>query len=177
MSEHEHDHDEEQQARRPRVVDKRISARPADAATEQRPEPGAPAESEETFRPPPPAEPEPAAAAPEGEGPAADPADERVWTPEQEAEAQRIVDEIDRVPARDWVVSSAMNLVNVAGVKLDRGDLAGAQLAIDALSGILNETGSRLGDAHPGLRQVLAQLQMAYAQVIQNPGGTPGAPG
>jgi hypothetical protein len=176
MTEHEHDHDEEQQARRPRVVDKRISARPADAAPQERPAPPAPGEPEETFRPPPRAETEPPAA-PETAGPTADPGDERVWTPEQEAEAQRIVDEIDRVPARDWVVSSAMNLVNVAGVKLDRGDLPGAQLAIDALSGILNETGSRLGDAHPGLRQVLAQLQMAYAQVIQSPGDTRGAPG
>jgi hypothetical protein len=175
MTDEQHEHDEEQQERsRPRVVDKRISARKESDPPPPQTDPAPPAEpgpapvdtpDDETFRPP-------ADETPDAGGPAG----EAVWTPEQEAEAQRIVAEIDRVAARDWVVNAAMNLVNVASVKLDRGDGAGAQLTIDALAGILEKTGARLGDAEGPLRQVLAQLQMAYAgSVAGGPGPGPSA--
>jgi hypothetical protein len=54
--------------------------------------------------------------------------------------------------------------VEVASVKLETGDLAGAQMAIDAFDGIVKGVGTRLGDAEGPMRSVLAQLQMAYAQ-------------
>ena len=46
-------------------------------------------------------------------------------------------------------------------------------LAIDALSAILEKVGSRLGEAEAPLRQTLAQLQMAYAQMAAKPPGPP----
>jgi hypothetical protein len=95
-----------------------------------------------------------------------------MWTPEQEDEARRMVEEIRRVPSADWVLSSMMTLVNVASVKLEAGDLEGAQLAIDALTGILDAAGSRLGGNETPLRQVATQLKMAYAQAA-----TPGTGG
>jgi hypothetical protein len=92
-----------------------------------------------------------------------------VWTPEQEEQAQRIAEELARTPGKDLVVTFAMNFVEVASVKLDAGDLEGAQLAIDAFSGILSAVGPRLGDAEGPMRSVLAQLQMAYAQRASAP--------
>jgi hypothetical protein len=146
--------------RRPRVVDKRVSA--GGQAAEERPEP-APATTSpppSTQRPPTP----PPEAGPQEAGP-----QEGLWTPEQEAEAMRVVEEIARVPARDWIADSAVRLANVAGVKLDRGDLAEAQLAIDALAALIAQVGARLGEAETPLRQTLAQLQLAFAQSAASP--------
>lgn len=88
----------------------------------------------------------------------------QVWTPEQEEQARRIAEELARTPGPDLVVTFAMNFVEVASVKLEAGDLAGAQLAIDAFEGIVSKVGARLGEAEGPMRSVLAQLQMAYAQ-------------
>jgi hypothetical protein len=92
------------------------------------------------------------------------PPGEEVWTPEQEAEAQRMAEEIARTPSLDWVVQTAVTLANVAGTKMQLGAGADAQLAIDALSGIIDSVGARLEDAQAPLRQTLAQLQMMYAE-------------
>ena len=147
---------EEEQAERPRpkVVDKRISARPpgetkqtAEATVGSVPEP-----------PPPETDPVPPAGhAPEAPG-------ERVWTPEQEAEARRLAEEIANTPSLEWVVNTAATLGNVAGAKLDLGAAADASLAIDALAAIVNGVGPRLQGAERPLRQLLAELQLAYAQ-------------
>jgi hypothetical protein len=94
-----------------------------------------------------------------------------VWTPEAEAEARAIAEEIVRRPSADWVVNSAVSLANIAATKLEMGDPADAQLCIDALAGILKETGSKLGEVEQPLRQTLAQLQMAFAQRVAGPPG------
>lgn len=136
-----------------RVVDKRISARPDDAPSPKL-EPSSPPEPEPTPAPPT----GPATEAPPPGGP-----DEPIWTPEQEAEAQRFLQEIAQRPSLEWVVNSAVTLANVAGTKLDLGQTADAQLAIDALAGVVEKLGTRLGQAEAPLRQTLAQLQLAYA--------------
>jgi hypothetical protein len=92
------------------------------------------------------------------------PGTERVWTPEQEAEARRIVDEIARTPSLEWVLQSAVNLANVAGTKIETGAVEDASLAIDALAALINGLPGKLGDAETPLRQTLAQLQLAYSQ-------------
>jgi hypothetical protein len=147
----EHDQDEEGVERpRPRVVDKRVSARPpgSEPPPQRKPAP-------ETPRP----EPEPATQAPP-----ATPAGEPVWTPEQEEQARRLAEELARAPGRDLVVTMTMNFVEAASVKIEAGDLEGAQLAIDAFDAILKALGPRLGEAEAPLKSVLAQLQMGYAQ-------------
>ena len=96
--------------------------------------------------------------------------DERVWTPEEEAEARRVAEEIARTPSIEWVVNTAATLANVAGTKLDLGAAADAQLAIDALAGIVNSVGPRLQGAEQPIRQLLAELQLAYAQSMAGPG-------
>jgi hypothetical protein len=160
------DDDQEERERerpRPRVVDKRVSARGAEATPESKAEPSA----TEGVVVPGPRQEEPAGAPPgDRPKPARDePAQGTgVWTPEQEEQAKRLAEELARAPGRDLVVTFAMNFVEVASVKLEAGDLEGAQLAIDAFDGILKALGPRLGDAEASLRSMLAQLQMGYAQ-------------
>ncbi|HYO61037.1 MAG TPA: hypothetical protein VEU29_03975 [Actinomycetota bacterium] len=169
MRDHQDERDEEHQGERPRpkVVDKRISARAADAAPASRPNDPAPAPAgapeataDVTVGTVPEA---PQEAPPPGPG-------ERVWTPEEEAEARKMAEEIARTPSIDWVVNTAATLANVAGTKLDLGVAPDAQLAIDALAGIVNAVGPRLQGAERPLRQLLADLQLAYAQRMAGPG-------
>lgn len=156
--------DEQGERPRPKVVDKRISSRAAAPEPERSPEPEPTAEVTvgsipETSEPPPG---EPGAEAPPGG---------RVWTPEEEAEARRVAEEIARTPSIDWVINTAATLGNVAGTKLDLGAVADAQLAIDALAGIVSSVGSRLQGAERPIRQLLAELQLAYAQRAAGPPG------
>ena len=130
------------------------------------PDPATARETQGSAPPPSDATPAPdPATAPGAEGDPAEP----IWTPEQEAEAQRMVEQISKVSSRDWVADAAIRLANVAGVKLDGGDPAEAQLAIDALAGLLGSVGQHLGEAEAPLRQMLAQLQMAFAQGVMPP--------
>jgi len=158
--------EEEERPKRPefRVVDKRISARGDASAPAHTPEPAAAAPDP---IPPPstpaaPSQPEPAAGPAPQAGPAAE--GEPIWTPEQEAEAQRFIQEIGQRPSLEWVLNSAVTLANVAGTKLDLGQTADAQIAIDALAAIVEKLGPRFGQAEAPLRQTLAQLQLAYAE-------------
>ncbi len=82
--------------------------------------------------------------------------------------------QIAQTPSLEWVVNVAVTLANVAGTKLDAGAVADSRLAIDALAGIIERVGSDLGDTEAPLRQTLAHLQMAYAQVATQQG--PAAP-
>jgi hypothetical protein len=116
---------------------------------------------EERPAPSPEPPPEPPPAAPGGTG--------QVWTPEQEEQARRIAEELARAPARDLVVTFAMTFVEVASVKLESGDLPGAQMAIDAFEGVLKGLGAKLGETESAMRTVLAELQMAYAQRAMRP--------
>jgi hypothetical protein len=174
MNEDSRAEDEEQARPRPRVVDKRVSARPAEPvepppAAREEPgtppqEPGAAPQGPPGTQSEAPPHQEPAAPGPGDEAPSGD-----VWTPEREEQARRLAEELARAPARDIVVTMAMNFVEVASVKIDAGDLPGAQLAIDAFDGVVGKLGARLGDAEGPLRQMLAQLQMAYAQRATQP--------
>jgi len=171
--------DEEQEPRKSefRVVDKRISAR-GDAPSKPAPGPEPPpdADPEPVSEAPVAPAPPPAQEAPAEPGPAGGPRDQ-VWTPEQEAEARAFVEEIAQRPSLEWVVNTAVTLANVAGTKLDLGQAADAQLAIDALAALVEKLGTRLDQAEAPLRQTLAQLQLAYAQRATQPPPTAGGPG
>jgi hypothetical protein len=121
--------EEEQQSKRPKVVDKRISAGGHAPERPKAPPEPAPVQPEPPAAapPPPPASP---AAGPPGEAP--------VWTPEQEDQARQMIEEIVRVPSLDWVLNAAVNLANVAGTKIEMGAAADAQLAIDAFAALVN---------------------------------------
>lgn len=133
----------EEERPRPRVVDKRVSA---GGARPQREDTGAQARASTAETPPPVETPTTV----EQPGP-------------EDAEARAIAEEVARAPARDWVLNVAVTLANVAATKIDAGRTDEARLAIDALSGIVDAVGERLGDAGPALRQTLAQLRLEFA--------------
>ena len=166
--------EQEQERPRPRVVDKRVGSNPSSATPTEASSPTPPPAAEV----PPPADPAPpVSAVPDPEPQAAAPGPGgQVWTPEQEAEARRMAEEIAATPSLEWVVNTAVSLANIAATKLDLGDPADAALAIDALAGILDKVGDQLQNVEQPLRQTLAQLQMAYAErVTQQPPTTPSA--
>lgn len=148
---------DEQERPKPRVVDKRVSARGADT-------PG----SEPKAQPSPPA-PEPDPPTAQEPQPAAGPGPEAVWTPEQEQQAQQLARELAERPSIEWVLNLAVTLANVAGAKLDVGSPQDARLAIDTLAAIVEGVGSELQNAQQPLRQTLAQLQLAYAEAMGGP--------
>ena len=151
---------------KPRVIDKRVSAQEPGAA----PPPPPPPRPTEEAAPPQEVKSEPA---PAPDQPADVPTPAGVSTPaasqDQEAQARQIAQEIAETPSYEWVVNTAVTLANVAGTKLDLGAAADAQLAIDALGGILDALGPRLDQAEAPLRQTLAQLRLAYAERVAPP--------
>ena len=169
----ERDEEERSERPRPRIVDKRVSSRSSDASS-----PAPPATEPSPPQPPPTPEPPPATEPPQQaaspQRPSGEPgAEEQVWTPEQEAQAQQMAKEIAERPSEDWVLNVAVTLANVAGAKLDMGLAEDAGLAIDAFEALVNGVGSKLEGAEAPLRQTLAQLQMAYAQSVTAPPPAP----
>ena len=154
--------EETREPSRPRVVDKRVAHGGSGSAPKPAP---TPAPEPPAAEPTPPAQPPPPQAPPEQEERSFAP-EGQVWTPEQEAEARQIAQEIAETPSLEWVVNSAVSLANIAATKLDLGQPQDAGLAIDALNGILKEVGSKLGNVEQPLRQTLAQLQMAFAERV-----------
>lgn len=76
-----------------------------------------------------------------------------------------MADEMARIPSVEWVINVSVTLANAAGTKLNSGSVEDAGLAIDALEALVEKVGSHLDEAEAPLRQTLAQLQMAYAQM------------
>ena len=175
------DEEREEQAERsrPRIVDKRVSAR-RESGIPDAPGPESPTQPPETT-PPGPAQPStsgpgpdsPAGTAEESAPPGAEGGGERVWTPEEEAQAQQMAREIAERPSSDWVLNIAVTLANVAGAKIQLGQPEDARLAIDALEALVNGVATRIEGAEAPLRQTLAQLQLAFAQHSQPPGQPP----
>ena len=81
----------------------------------------------------------------------------------QLAEVQR---QLAETPAEVVVANHAIGLFQLAVIHLDQEqpNFAAAQLAIDAMAGIVERLGSRLGAEEAPLREALAQLQLAFVQ-------------
>jgi uncharacterized protein DUF1844 len=100
-------------------------------------------------------------------------------TPEQ---LEQLREQLASVSAAEVVAEAALSLVALAYVRLGIPpeqherfrDLEQASLLIDALGGMLAAVEGRLGPAEPSLRQALANLRMAYAEVAAH--AAPGQP-
>ncbi len=121
----------------------------------------------EPEQPAPPREQGPAG---EREGPTQELTEEELRA--QLAEVQRQVAE---TPAEVVVANHAIGLFQLAVIHLDQStpNLAAAQLAIDAMAGIVERLGSRLGDEEAPLREALSQLQLAFVQRKRSAGEPP----
>jgi hypothetical protein len=121
-------------------------------------------------------EPEPRRGEPEARPPGepSDGADE----PDEAAAAEewrRVRAAILETPAAELVANHAIGLWELAQIHLNPGTgparLDEAGLAIDAMAGIVEQLGDRLGSFAPPLREALAQLRLAYVEVQARGGG------
>ncbi len=106
---------------------------------------------------------------------------EQDLTPDQ---LEQLREQLASVPAGDVVAEAAMSLIALAYVRLGIPpeqharfrDLDAARLLIDALGGLLSATEGRLGPPEPSLRDTLANLRLAFAEVsahvAAHPAGT-----
>jgi hypothetical protein len=110
-------------------------------------------------RPIPRNEPAPASPPPDAGG---DDVDEEQF----QAELRALQEQMLRTPAAVVVANHCIGLVELAALHLgqDPPKLADAQVAIDALAGILDAVGPRLGENGPALTQALTQMRMAFVE-------------
>lgn len=95
---------------------------------------------------------------------------EQDLTPDQ---LEQLREQLASVSAADVVAEAAMSLIALAYVRLGIPpeeherfrDLDQARLLVDALGGMLAATEGRLGAPEPSLRDALASLRMAFAEV------------
>ena len=111
---------------------------------------------------------EPAAPPPPAAGPPGGP-DAEMDEEELQAELRAMQEQMLRTPAAIVVANHCIGLIELAALHLGQNPphLADAQVAIDALAGILDAVGSRLGDNGPALHQALTQMRMAYVEAKQ----------
>ena len=110
-------------------------------------------------RPIPRDEPAPAPSSPEGAG-------EEEMDEELRAELMAMQEQMLRTPAAIVVANHCIGLVELAALHLAQRppNLADAQVAIDALAGMLDAVGPRMGENGPPLHQALNQMRMAFVE-------------
>ena len=98
---------------------------------------------------------------------------------ELQAELRAMQEQMLRTPAAIVVANHCIGLVELAALHLGQNppNLADAQVAIDALAGILDAVDARMGEHGAALRQALNQMRMAYVEAKNSAsragGGTP----
>lgn len=94
-------------------------------------------------------------------------------SPEEAERAEALVHELAEArqrlleaPVSTVVVNHALGIYELAALHLtaDEPKLEEAQLAIDALGGLLDATTGRLGPQEPTVREALHQLRLAFVQ-------------
>jgi hypothetical protein len=83
------------------------------------------------------------------------------------ADVAALHQQLAEAPAEVVVANHCYGLFELAAVYLSSSppSLEHARLAIDALGYLVDGLGERLGDAHPALRDALAQIRLAYVQI------------
>jgi uncharacterized protein DUF1844 len=100
---------------------------------------------------------------------------EQDLTPDQ---LEQLREQLASVPAGEVVAEAAVPLITMAQIRMGLPeenarfrDLEAARLLVDALGGLLQATEGRLGAPEPSLRNALANLRLAFAEVAANAGG------
>ncbi|MGH9214415.1 MAG: hypothetical protein ACRD2C_27670 [Acidimicrobiales bacterium] len=128
--------------------------------------------SQPESQPEPRAEPQGTASGPPGPVDAADPSLEDL-TPEQRAQVEEMTRQMQeaqarmlRAPGSTVVGQQAVQFYELAALYLsqDPPRLDDARLAVDAFAAVVENLGSRLGEAEQPLRQALTQIQMAFVE-------------
>lgn len=89
-----------------------------------------------------------------------------------EAELAAMQDELARTPASVVIANHAVGLFQLAAIHLNRRppNLAEGRLSIDAMACLVDGMGDQLGDQLPALQDALAQVRLAYVQLVQHGG-------
>lgn len=115
-------------------------------------------------RPVPPGSPAgPSAGSPAGEGD-----DDRPLTEEEmQAQMAALRDELAKTPAAAVIANHCYGMFELAALhlSLQPPQLSEAQLAIDALTALVDGLPGRLGDNETELKSALAQLKLAFVQI------------
>ena len=92
--------------------------------------------------------------------------EDEAMDPEMQAEILAMQQQMLRTPAAIVVANHCIGLVELAALHLGQSppNLADAQVAIDALAGMIDGVGPRLGENGPPLRQALNQMRMAFIE-------------
>ena len=95
-----------------------------------------------------------------------------------EADMEAMREELLRAPVEVVVANHAMGLWELAALHLSSQppQLPQAQLAIDAMSALVEGLRGRLGEAESSLSDGLAQIRMAFVQIANASGATQGSP-
>lgn len=111
------------------------------------------------------------AASPEP-GVAGGPGEEEISEEELARQMAEVQERIRSTPASAIVVNHCVGLVQLAVIHLDpeAADPAEAKLAIDALAGVLDAVGDRLGPDAGGMADVLTQLRLSYVELRKSSG-------
>jgi hypothetical protein len=106
---------------------------------------------------------EPAASSPP---PSGQPEGDEEMDEELRAELLAMQEQMIRTPAAIVVANHCIGLVELAALHLGQNppNLADAQIAIDALAGILDSVGARMAENGPPLRQAMNQMRMAFIE-------------
>ena len=85
---------------------------------------------------------------------------------ELQAELMAMQEQMLRTPAAIVVANHCIGLIELAALHLrqDPPNLPDAQVAIDALAGMIDAVGARLGENGPPLHQALTQMRMAFVE-------------
>ena len=99
--------------------------------------------------------------------------DEELTDEELQAELRAVQEQMLRTPAAVVVANHCIGLIELAALHLgqDPPHLADAQVAIDALAGVLDAIGPRLAENEAPLRAALNQMRMAFIEAKSTRGG------
>jgi hypothetical protein len=84
-----------------------------------------------------------------------------------EADIDALRQQLSEAPAEVVVANHCYGLFELAALYLSDSPphLDDARLAIDAMGFLVDGLGERLGEAHPALRDALAQIRLAFVQI------------
>ncbi len=100
-------------------------------------------------------------------------------SPEEVAAMRQLLRQLAAVPMADHVVRHVEGLLELAALHLNGFEdvppnLPEAAVAIDAIAGIVEALGDRLGPNAQALRDLVSQLRLAWVEVQQQVGGPSG---
>jgi hypothetical protein len=92
---------------------------------------------------------------------------------QNEPSVEELIEQIRGIDVGQFLLSTVSTLASLTYGKLDNGDLAGAQVGIDALTALIPVLEGRVeAETVRDLQAAVANLQVAYAAAAGSPGAS-----